>query len=79
MASAGHRPGSTVACHAEHAEPGEIDRGGQQRVVSGDPGLATDLGTPAAVAPAHEMADLALDLGPGGLVIAVVGALGLAS
>lgn len=69
----GHGPGPAVAGEAEYGEPGEVDRGGQEREVGGDLELAADPGAPAAVAAAHEVADLALDLRPGGLVVSPPG------
>src|ERR1019366_1889218 len=52
----------------EHAEAGQVDRGGEEGEVGGDLDQPTDAGAAAAVAAAHQVADLAFDLGPGGPV-----------
>src|SRR5258707_1043740 len=74
----GHDPGSAVAGEPEDGKPGEVDRGGQEREVCGDPGVAADAGAAAAVAAAHQVADLPLDLRPGGPVVGLPGRVGLA-
>ena len=56
-----HRPGSRV--ESEHAKPGEVHGGGGEREVGGDLRAAAHPGAPAAVLAAHQMGDLALDLG----------------
>jgi len=45
---------------AEHAEAGQVDRGGQQVEVGGDLGEAADPDAAAAVAAADQMGELAL-------------------
>src|SRR5215207_11570347 len=54
---------------AKDAQPGQVDRGGQQVEVGGDLGEAADPYPAAAVAAADQMGELALDLGPGGAVV----------
>ena len=74
-----HRPScSRRPAQAEHAQPGEVDRGSQQAEVRGNLGPAAHTGTAAAVAAAHEMAKFSFDLGTGGAVVGQPGGLGLA-
>ena len=47
---------------AEGGEAGQVDRGGQQLEVLGDPDQAAHPGAPAAVAAAQQVGELALDL-----------------
>ncbi len=54
---------------AEHAQPGQVDRGGEQAEVGGDPGQATDPHPAAAVAAADQMGKLSLHLGSGRAVV----------
>src|SRR5206468_12296373 len=54
---------------AEHTQPGQVDRGGQQAEVGGDLGQAADPHAAAAVAAADQVGELALDLGPGRAVV----------
>ena len=63
---------------AEHAQPGQVDRGGQQVEVGGDLGKAADPNAAAAVAAADQMGQLALDLGPGRAVVGGTDRVGLA-
>ena len=62
---------------AEHAEPGQVDRGGEQGEVGGDLDRAADAGASAAVVTPHQMPDLAFDLGSGGAVVGLPGGVGL--
>jgi hypothetical protein len=63
---------------AEHAQPGQVDRGGQQVEVGGDLGMAADPNPAAAVAAADQMGQLALDLGSGRAVVGGAVGVGLA-
>ena len=63
---------------AEHAQPSQVDRGGQQGEVGGDPGKTPDPHTAAAVAAADQMGQLALHLGPGRAVVGGTIRVGLA-
>jgi hypothetical protein len=63
---------------AEHAQPSQVDRGGQQGEVGGDPGKAPDPHAAAAVAAADQMGQLALHLGPGRAVVGGTIRVGLA-
>src|SRR5260370_26419294 len=66
---AGCCPASVVTAEAQDSEPGEVGSGGEQGEVGGDLELPADPGSAPAVAAAHQVADLALDLGPGRPVI----------
>ena len=63
---------------SEHGEAGEVDGGGEQSEVGCDLGFAAHAGAAAAVAAAHQVGDLALDLRAGGLVVGLPGRIGLA-
>jgi transposase len=63
---------------AEHAQPGQVDGGGQQTEVGGDFGEAADPHAAATVAAADQMSQLALDLGPGRAVVGGAHLVGLA-
>jgi hypothetical protein len=63
---------------AEHAQPGQVDRGGQQVEVGGDLGKAADPHAAAAVAAADQMGELALHLGSGRAVVGGQVGVGLA-
>jgi hypothetical protein len=58
-----------VAGDAEGGEAGEVDCGGQEGEVGGDASASAHAGAAAAVAAAHEVGDLAFDLGAGGPVV----------
>src|ERR1700730_6023738 len=62
----------------EHGEPGEVDCGGEEGEVGGDFELPADPGAAAAVAAAHQVADLPFHFGPGGLVVSLPGRVCLA-
>src|SRR4029453_13054863 len=64
---------------AKDAQPGQVDRGGQQVEVGADLGQAADPHPAAAVAAADQMGQLALDLGPGRAVVGGAIGVGLAS
>jgi hypothetical protein len=64
----GHRPSCGGSAQVEDGHAGEVDRGGQQPEVGIDAGRAADSGSAPAVASAHEVAELALDLGAGAAV-----------
>ena len=66
------------AVQAEHGQPGEVDRCGEQPKVGVDAGGAADSGAAPAVAAAHQVGELAFDLGAGGAVVAHPGRVGLA-
>src|SRR6266567_492103 len=70
---AGCGPASAVTADAQDSEPGEVGSGGEQGEVGGDLELPADPGAAPAVAAAHEVADFALDLGPGCPVISPPG------
>jgi len=53
---------------SEHGETGEVHSGGEQGEMGSHVGLAAHPRAPAAVAAAHKVRDVALDLGPGGAV-----------
>jgi len=63
---------------AEPAQPGEVDRGGQEVEVGGDLGQAADPYAAAAVAAADQVGQLALHLGPGRAVVSGASRVGLA-
>jgi hypothetical protein len=63
---------------AEHAQAGQVDRGGQQVEVGGDLGKAADPHAAAAVAAADQMGEPALDLGPGRAVVGGAAGVGVA-
>src|SRR5215216_3088211 len=63
---------------AEHAQPGQVDRGGQQAEIGGDPGQATHPHTTAAVAAADQVGQLSLHLGSGRAVVGGAHRVGLA-
>ena len=67
-----------VVGEAEHGQAGEVDGCAEQREVGGDLGLAADAGAAAAVAVAHHVRLLALDLRARGLVVGLPGRIGLA-
>src|SRR5438105_8534329 len=62
-------PLAAVAGHADPGEPREVGRGGEQAEVGVDLGLAADAGAAPAVFAAHQMADLALVIRAGLLVV----------
>ena len=62
---------------SERGEACEVDGGGEQAEVGVDLGLAAHAGAAAAVFAAHQVADLAFDLGPGGAVVSGPGRVGL--
>ena len=62
---------------SEHAEPGQVHRGGQQGKVGGDLQPSPDSGSPTSVSAAHQVPDLALHLGSGGPVLGPPGRVGL--
>ena len=66
--SDGHRPSCGGSAQVEDGHACEVDRGGPQPEVGGDAGRAADPGSAPAVAAAHEVAELALDLGAGAAV-----------
>jgi hypothetical protein len=70
-------PGAVAVGDSEHAEAGQVDRSGKQAEVSGDLDQSADAGAAAAVAAAHQVADLAFDLGPGGPVVRLPGRVSL--
>src|SRR5271169_2524303 len=78
LSAAAGRPGAVPVVNTEHAEAGQVDRGGEQGEVGGNLDQSADAGAAAAVAAAHEVADLALDLGPGGPVVSLPGRVCLA-
>ena len=53
----------------EHGQPREVGRSGERPEVGVDPGGAPHPGPAPAVVAAHEMAELAFDLGAGGAVV----------
>src|SRR5512132_4707555 len=63
---------------AQHAQPGQVDRGGQQVEVGGDLGKAADPYPAAAVAAADQMGQFPLDLGSGRAVVGGTIRVGLA-
>ena len=67
--SGGHCPSCGGSPHAEDGQAREVDRGGQQPEVRVDAGGAADPGSSSAVPAAHEVAQLAFDLGPGAAVV----------
>src|ERR1019366_796139 len=71
------RPAAIAPDEPEDSEAGEVDRSGEEGKVGADPGSASDTGSPAAVAAAHEMADLAFDLRAGGPVVGPPGRVAL--
>ena len=72
-----YRKGCSGANEAEHRESGEVHRRGEKGEVGADLGPAADAGPSAAVATAHEVADLAFDLRPGGPVVGPPGRIAL--
>src|SRR5512132_1374735 len=71
-------PAGAGVAHAEGGQAGQVDRGGQQPEVLGNPDQATDAGAPAAVAAAEQVRQLAFDLGSGGPVVGQPGGVALA-
>ena len=71
-------PSRGGSAHPEHGQAGEVDRGGEEREVGVDLVGAADAGAASAVSAAHQVADLAFDLGAGGAVVGVPGGVGLA-
>jgi hypothetical protein len=63
---------------AEHAQPGQVDRGSEQAEVGGDLDTAADPHPAAAVAAADQMGQLALHLGTGRAVVGGAIGIGLA-
>jgi len=70
-------PAGWFAVESEHGEPGEVRGGGEQLEVGGDLGASAYAGAAAAVLSAHEVADLAFDLGTGLRVVGAPGRVGL--
>ena len=54
---------------SEHGETRQVVGGGEEVEVGVDFGLASDSGSPAAVAASHQVGDLAFDFGSGGPVV----------
>src|SRR5918994_601566 len=71
-------PAGAGVAQAEGGEAGQVDRGGQQLEVLGDPDQAAHPGAPAAVTAAQQVGELALDLGPGGPVVGQPGGVAFA-
>jgi hypothetical protein len=61
----------------EYAEPGQVDRGGEQGEVGANLDGAANAGTAAAVATAHQVSYLAFPFRPGGGVVGAPGRVGL--
>jgi hypothetical protein len=61
----------------EGGQAGEVDRGGEEVEIGADTQESPRAGTAAAVAAAHQMGDLAFDLGAGGPVVGLPGGIGL--
>ena len=74
----GGRPTGAGLGQSERGESGEVDRAGEQLEVGVDLRLAAHARASSAVLAAHEVADLALDLGARGLVVGLPGGVGLA-
>jgi len=62
----------------EHGEAGQVDPGGEQSEVGGALEPSADPGPSSAVPAAHQVADLAFDLGSGGGVVGLPAGVGLA-
>src|SRR5829696_10121083 len=65
----GHCPAARSVAYAEGGEAGQVDRGGQQPPVLGDPQPALHPGASATMAAAQQMGQLALHRGPVGAVV----------
>src|SRR4030095_4310266 len=71
-------PAAAGGAQPEGGQAGQVDRGGQQSEVLGDPDPATHAGAAAAVGSSGEEGQLALDLGSGGPVVGQPGGVALA-
>ena len=71
-------PAGLAGGESEHAEAGQVDRGGEQGEVGGDLGQPAYPGSSPAVLAAHQVADLAFDLRAGRGVVSLPGRVALA-
>src|SRR5436190_23926254 len=78
VGSCGDRPSGGGGAKSEHGEAGEVGGGGEEVEVGVDFRLPADTGSAAAVTPAHEVAELAFNLGSVGPVVGLPVRIGLA-
>jgi hypothetical protein len=69
ISTAGQRPGRLGRLNAESGQPSQVRRGGEQPEIGIDLDAATDSRSSSTVTSAHEVHQLALDLGPPGAVV----------
>ena len=77
LSSSGNPVVAGDANQAEHGQPCEVDRGGEEAEVGVDAVGAADPGSSSAVFAAHQVPELAFDLGSGGPVVGDPGRVGL--